>query len=182
MEKAAYVLCLISILCIPLTHPYTNLATLSMAKFPIVECEFLKLNNIKGNIITEFGLGSYVAYKLYPNNLIYMDGRYEECYDDTEFNKLIEFIGATDLWDQAITDYPTEILMPDKKTNIYEFLLKRKDWKLIFEGPTCGIFVPAEIAKKEYKQPSLDVKYYEKNLFKTNGEFGKKDNERCQNE
>ena len=40
--------------------------------------------NIKGNIITPFALGSYTSYKLYPNNLIYIDGRYEEVYYDNK--------------------------------------------------------------------------------------------------
>lgn len=180
MEKAAYTLCIIAILHIPFTHPYTNFT--NMAKFPIAECEFLKINNIKGNIITEFGLGSYVAYKLYPNNLIYMDGRYEECYYDREFDNLIEFVSAGDNWYKVLRDYPTDILMPDKTTPIYEFLKKRPDCKLIYDGPLCGIFIPTELAKKEYLQPSSDLKYYEKNLFKTNGKFGKKDEERLINE
>lgn len=180
MEKTAYILCIIAILYIPFTHPYTPIINLN--KFPIVECEFLKINNIKGNILTEFGLGSYVSYKLYPNNLIYMDGRYEECYYDREFNKLIQFVAAEDNWKDAIYDYHTEILMPEKTTRIYEFLKDRPEWTLIFDGPNAGIFLPSSIAKKEYLQPSHDIKYYEKNIFKTNGEFGKKDEERLINE
>lgn len=180
MEKAAYCLCLIAILYIPFTHPYTPLT--NMGKFPISECEFLKINDIKGNILTEFGLGSYTSYKLYPNNLIYMDGRYEECYYDREFDKLIAFVAAEENWEQAITDYPTQILMPEKTTKIYEFLKSRPEWKLVFEGPCCGVFLPARIAKKDYKLPSKDLRYYEKILFKTNGEFSKKNEERLINE
>ncbi len=180
MEKTAYILCLIAILYIPFTHPNTPLT--NMDKFPIAECEFLKLNDIKGNILTEFGLGSYISYKLYPNNLIYMDGRYEECYYDREFDKLIAFTAAEDNWYQAITDYPTQILMPEKTTKIYEFLKNRAEWKMIFNGPCCGIFIPAGFAKQEYKRPSDDLRYYEKSFFITNGEFGKKDKERLINE
>ena len=180
MEKTAYVLCIAAMFYIPFAHPYTVLTNIN--KFPIAECQFLKIHEIKGNILTEFGLGSYVSYKLYPNNLIYMDGRYEECYYDREFDKLIAFIAAEEGWEQAITDYPTQILMPEKTTNIYEFLKNRPEWKLVYDGPCAGVFLPAKIAKKEYKLPFDDLRYYRKTLFDTNGEFGKKDEERLINE
>ena len=111
-----------------------------------------------------------------------MDGRYEECYYDREFDKLIAFIAAEEGWEQAITDYPTQILMPEKTTNIYEFLKNRPEWKLVYDGPCAGVFLPAKIAKKEYKLPFDDLRYYRKTLFDTNGEFGKKDEERLINE
>ena len=53
-----------------------------MDAYPVKEVEFIKANNIKGNILTNFGYGSYVSYKLYPQNKIFMDGRYEEVYYD----------------------------------------------------------------------------------------------------
>ncbi|MCM1003484.1 MAG: hypothetical protein NC408_04000 [Candidatus Gastranaerophilales bacterium] len=180
LEKTAYALCALSILFIPFTHPYKTLT--NMTKFPIAECEFLKINNMDGNIATEFALGSYTAYKLYPNNLIFMDGRYEECYYDREFDTFINFVSGEDRWDDIIMNYPTEILMPDKSTKIYNVLKANPFWTEIFDGPLCGIFIPTQFAQKEYKQPSQDLKYYEKILFKTNGEFGKKDEERLINE
>ena len=40
---------------------------LNFSIYPIAEIEFIKNNNIKGNILVDFGLGSYTSYKLYPN-------------------------------------------------------------------------------------------------------------------
>ena len=48
-----------------------------------------------------------------------MDGRYEECYYDREFDNFVEFISAGENWYRVLTNYPTKILMPDKKTPIY---------------------------------------------------------------
>lgn len=176
LNKAACILCGIALLFIPFTHPLT--AKVDPSKFPVAEVEFLKINNIEGNVITAFGLGSYVAYKNYPKNLIYFDGRYEECYYDEEFNKLCEYEIAGENWAEVMTDYPTEILMPEKTVAIYEFLKQHKDWKEIYTGPVCGIFVRSEQAKNSYLTPSNDLRYYEKTHFDTLGEFGKKDKER----
>ena len=83
LEKICLWAIILTIFCIQLKHP--NTFRTNIYKFPVKEVEFLKVNDIKGNILTEFGLGSYTAYKLYPDNLIYMDGRYEEVYYDKEF-------------------------------------------------------------------------------------------------
>ena len=76
LEKAVYPIIIISLLFIPFTKPFVP--RVSPEKFPLLEVEFIKINKIDGNLLTAFGLGSYTTYKLYPQNLIYMDGRYEE--------------------------------------------------------------------------------------------------------
>ena len=60
----------------------------SIQEFPYVEAEFLKINHLKGNLLANFHYGSFLAYKLYPNNFIFMDGRYEETYDPALLERL----------------------------------------------------------------------------------------------
>lgn len=171
LEYAAAAAILISIFFIPLKHPMT--AKTDIYKFPIKEVEFIDINNIKGNILTEFGLGSYVSYKLYPSNLIYMDGRYEEVYNDKEFDNLMNFEQEINDWKAVIKDYPTEILLLNKKVPVYRTMEKHKDWTKIYEGNLCGVFVKKNMAKKQYKMPSDDIEYYRKNEFVNKGFFGK---------
>ncbi len=96
LEKSIYAAIIILAFSIPLFSPTAPRA--SLGKFPLYEIEFLKINNIKGNIVVPFGFGSYASYKLYPNNLIFMDGRYEEVYNEEEFMALYYFITATPDW------------------------------------------------------------------------------------
>lgn len=154
-------------LIIPLFSPQYPRADFS--KFPLSETEFLKLNNIKGNLLTQFGHGSYVAYKLYPNNLIFMDGRYEEVYNTKELNALRDFELAEENWRDIVNNYPTQILMTGKKLAIYKVIQKDKDWVQVYEGPKCGIFVKRTDYTNEqigkFKPPSPDINYYKKNMF-----------------
>src|SRR5699024_6936156 len=60
---------LIVISLIPLTLKEFSIP-LNTNNYPVKEVEFVKINNIKGNVLTNFGLGSFVSYKLHPNNLI----------------------------------------------------------------------------------------------------------------
>ena len=124
-------------------------------------------------MVTEFGLGSYVSYKLYPDNLIYMDGRYEEVYDDREFNRLMDFERAKGDWSSFLKDYPTDILLIQKDVPVYSKLDQLSGWIKVYEGNLCGVYVKKNKAKKFYKYPSNDIEYYKKNEFTNNGFFGK---------
>lgn len=142
-------------------------------KFPYYETEFIKVNELKGNIVVPFGFGSYVSYKLYPNNLIYMDGRYEEVYNDKEYFVLRDYELAEPNWRDIINNYPTDILMPLKYTEIYPVLKNDPDWKEIFEGVSCSVFVKKENAKEKYLEPVYIKDYYRLTMFRNKGDFTK---------
>lgn len=162
--------------------------------YPIKEIEFLKINNIKGNLLINFGLGSYASYKLYPNIKIYMDGRYEEVYYDYEMSLFRKFFLVENGWDEILNKFPPDIIIVEKfypifKTlksgRIYKPYMNNKNimlskdtgiphnhkWKLVFENDYFGIFIKPENAKSNYKLPSNDLNYYKKTLFDTNINF-----------
>lgn len=172
LEIIAYCAVVVSIILIPLKHPFVPRTNIN--KFPIKEVEFIRINNIKGNILTEFGHGSYTVYKLYPDNLIFMDGRYEEVYYDKEFDNLMNFEQMQGDWLSVLRDYPTEIIMLQKDTPVYEILGQLTGWEKIYEGNVCGVFIKKENKKNKYIMPNNDINYYIKEEFKNNGFFGKK--------
>lgn len=45
------------------------------ALFPEGAVNFLKINNVKGNIFHPYGLGGYLIFKLYPDFKVFIDGR-----------------------------------------------------------------------------------------------------------
>lgn len=151
-----------------------NFARVDFKKFPVAEVEFLLANEIKGNLLTAFGLGSYCTYKLYPQNLLYMDGRYEEVYYDREFDAMMNYERGYEDWENVFTQYPTDILMPEKNIPAYELLKKHPKWKLIYEGPVCGIFVKSQNAKKKYINPTTNAEYYFDTAFANLGKFSNK--------
>lgn len=139
--------------------------------YPIKEVEFIKQNNIKGNILVNFGLGSYVSYKLYPNNLIFMDGRYEEVYYDYMVPLLKKFYLVNDDWDEVLVKYPPDCMIIENYYPVYNVLKQSDDWALVYESRIFGVFVPVTNVKNNYKQPSNDIKYYKNTLFDTGIKF-----------
>ena len=124
IEKSAYAAILALALLIPFSSP--NYARVDLSKFPLYEVEFLLINNLEGNIVVPFGLGSYISYKLYPDNKIFMDGRYEEVYNDKEFDVLMNYELAEENWEDIVNNYKTDILMPRKEIDIYRVLKNKR--------------------------------------------------------
>jgi len=164
--------------------------------YPVREIEFLKINKIKGNLLTNFGLGSYASYKLYPDNKIYMDGRYEEVYYDSEMALFKKFYLVQDGWDELLKKFPTDIVIVEKFYPIFDTLRTgfvhrqvqdskgltvcentgvkhNQKWTLIFEDKDFGLFVKTKDVRKNYKMPPSDINYYKKTLFDTQIKFEK---------
>ncbi len=143
--------------------------------YPILATEFIKINNLKGNLLIDFGLGSYASYKLYPNNKIFMDGRYEEVYYDYMLPLLNKFYLLKPGWDEVLKKFPPDIMIIERKYPVFAAINYRKDWKLIFVDGKFGVFAKsAEMAKRHHKPfiaPSKDIEYYKKTLFDTNINF-----------
>lgn len=144
---------------------------LNQGRYPLRAIEFIKENNIKGNLLINFGLGSYASYKLYPQNKIFMDGRYEEVYYEGMVPMLKNFYLGNNDWEKVLIKFPPDVMVIEKYYPIYKKLNDSKDWKLVFEDETFGVFVKSKEAKKEYKLPPSDLKYYKKSLFDTKINF-----------
>lgn len=134
--------------------------------YPIYCVEFIKINNLKGNIFTMFHTGSYIAYKLYPNNFIFMDGRYEEVYDNNLINKMGHVFLAKD-YNNFFREYHSDILIIDKSYPIYEKLKNEKDWFLAYEDENHSLFLDKKLKNKNFKYPTKDKNYYNKTKFIT---------------
>lgn len=146
---------------------------LDFKKFPVVAVEFIKINDLKGNLLTNFELGSYAIYKLYPSNKVFIDGRYEEVYDDSIKQTLDIFTSNLDKNNYLLKTYPTDIILIYKDSKVYPSLLKDPRWRLVFVDKNYGLFIKQTKAKRKYKVPPLNIEYYKKHFYDTNIDFRK---------
>lgn len=169
IDNIKEIMLLILITISTLSHIYTNkFQNIVLDKeYPIYCVEFIKQNNLKGNVFTMFHTGSYVAYKLYPNNHVFMDGRYEEVYDNNLINEMGEvFIGLNE--EKFFEKYHSDILIIEKAYPIYKKLKEgNKNWFLAYESEFFALFLPEKLKDKKFIQPTKDKNYYNKTKFKT---------------
>ena len=140
-------------------------------KYPIRIIEFIKINEIKGKLFINFGQGSFASYKLYPQNKIYMDGRYEEVYYNEMLPIMRKFFLMQKGWDELFYRFPPDLMVIEKSYPAHAALMSAPAWKRIFEDNNFSLFVRTETAKKEYKQPSIFLEHYQKTLFDTDINF-----------
>ncbi len=138
------------------------------SKYPRYAIEFIRINDIRGNLFINFDWGSYAAYKLYPYNKIVMDGRYEEVYNPDLLLALKDFHLVQNDWYKIIRDYQTDVMVIEKKYPVYEQILKHNDWTLVFENNLSGVFVPTETKQENYLMPIPNDEYYNQTVFYTN--------------
>lgn len=144
---------------------------LNWNKYPLQEIEFIKINDLKGNLFINFGLGSYASYKLYPNNRIFMDGRYEEVYYPYMLPLMKKFYLVLPGWDELLRKFPPDVMVIEKFYPVFKKISNDKDWILIFQGESYGVFVRRNDLKAYYALPSYDIDYYRNSLFDTKINF-----------
>ena len=137
--------------------------------YPIKEVEFIKINKLKGKLLTNFGYGSYAAYKLYPQNKIFMDGRYEEVYYDYMVPIQKEFFIARKPEYIMENFRPDVILIENSYKDINNYL--KKEWQKVYSGENFGVYIPKDNNTKTFLQPTDNMDYYKTNLFATDIKF-----------
>lgn len=164
-----YSIILIFLICNPELYnlnPFVN-----WTKYPIRIVEFIKINDIKGNILTSFAQGSFVSYKLYPHNKIYMDGRYEELYFKEDFDNLQNFVNLRNNWQALEKKYPPDILILEKNLPVCKKLIKSPDWTILFDDNIFYLFVKTKNVKNKYINSPKDLKYYQEHIFDSDINF-----------
>lgn len=142
--------------------------------YPRFAVEFIKINNITGNLYVNFDWGSYAAYKLYPHNLIVMDGRYEEVYNPELLVEMKNFHNLKNDWEKIIREYPPDVMIIEKKYPVFNIMQIHPKWELVFENNLSGVFVPKDKVKQNYIYPESDDDYYNKNIFANDIDFKKR--------
>lgn len=137
------------------------------AAYPHREVEFIKINNIQGNVLVNFGLGSFVSYKLYPHNKIFMDGRYEEVYYDDMVPLLKKFYLLQEGWNEVLIKYPPDILIIEKTYPVILMLNQHPDWINVYETENFVVYLRKELVRNNFVQPANELEYYKNTLFDT---------------
>ena len=137
---------------------------------PLRVVEFLKANQLKGKIISPFDMGSYISYKLFPDILIYMDGRYEEVYPKELKDNLDNFYNVQGEWYKVLETNPDYIIVPTDAT-VNDNLSTIKEYKLLYRNEINSLYSHTSNLKEKYVLPTNEIIYYHDNAFKTNFSF-----------
>jgi hypothetical protein len=121
--------------------------------YPVGSLEFIKQNNISGNLAIPYNWGSYAFWKLYPQCKVLIDGRYEEVYPDTVYNKAILFSEHKADWQAVLRDYHTDIIVLSKRKYSPSDIITLTDWKLVYQDTSSVLLLQKDKVKPVYVYP-----------------------------
>lgn len=152
--------------------------------YPVNAVEFIKKENLKGNMFNEYGYGGYLLYHLYPERKVFFDGRtdvylcceIQETLDlavkktlpDLEYKTLLD-----GLWNKYAISYV--IIRTQKHSllrKISRILTADPNWSLVFWDDHTQIFI-----RRDGKNDDVIEKFgassatpYERNPFRAGEE------------
>jgi hypothetical protein len=145
--------------------------TIDLEGYPVKAVEFIKTNKIEGNLLVPFNWGSYAMWKLYPQNLVSIDGRYEECYTNQSYLDASAITLYHKNWKQAFEKYHHDVLLIYNNDSTDKEIKKSKDWKIIYQDKKSLVFVPSNYPDKKWILPPKDNDFYIKTKYENNIKF-----------
>jgi hypothetical protein len=107
---------------------------------PVEAVEFLKRENIPGNMFNKDEFGDYIIYAAWPNYKVFIDGRVEIHGPEG----LMDFLKVARIkpgMDEVFKKYDINWIIFSSGSSLSHFLLQSDDWKLIYSDVVANIFI-----------------------------------------
>jgi hypothetical protein len=130
--------------------------------YPVGSIEFIKQNNITGNLATNYGWGSYTFWKLYPQCRVLIDGRYEEVYPNDIYDEAMKLSEHEKDWQTPLRDFHTDVLVLPKSTYTLSDILRLTKWKAVYDDMVSVVLLPKDKIKDIYVYPNYNNPIYYK--------------------
>ncbi|EKE02821.1 MAG: hypothetical protein ACD_20C00328G0014 [uncultured bacterium] len=151
-----------------LIYPIPTKFIVSPAVYPVGSLEFIKQNNLSGNLAITYNWGSYALWKLYPQCRVLIDGRYEEVYPNDMYLlalKFSEHIGND--WAKFLNVFHTDIIVAPKSAYKPVDLLSLENWKPVYEDQVSVVLVPKDKVQDFTFHPNVNNQaYWQENFAK----------------
>lgn len=113
--------------------------------FPEKDIDFIIENNIKGPIFNGFEAGSYLIWRLYPSDKVFIDGR-TEVYGREFMGRFVRAVNNFERWKELDKRFGFNAVILDySSTDLYYYLIRNlyedKQWKLVYFGDVFVVFI-----------------------------------------
>ncbi|MGD8893039.1 MAG: hypothetical protein PVJ20_12275 [Desulfobacterales bacterium] len=115
---------------------------------PVAAVEFLKKENIQGNMFDNDEFGDYIIYAAWPQYKVFFDGR-NDMYGAERLKEYFKVARIKPGWDKVLNKYNIKWVIYNANSHLSMFLMERDDWMLIYADKVANIFVK-DIPKYQY--------------------------------
>ena len=142
-----------------LAVPYADrhFATVRESLLPVHAADFVLENNLQGRIFNTYNGGGYLIYRLYPRQLVFIDGRYNP-YPMRVISDYFAIVGGEPDWFATLERYRVDIVISETRANFRQLMLLRSEFKLVYEDRNFSVLVRDNERFRELPtvEPSLE--------------------------
>ena len=127
---------------LPLT-PQAN-KTAEQASLPDAAVDFIETEQPVGPLFNSYNWGGYLIFRLWPDYLVYIDGR-TDLYGDAFIRRYLGVMLADDGWQQVLDDDGINLILIENNSVLDKFLRTGSDWRELYRDEMAVIFARQEI-------------------------------------
>jgi hypothetical protein len=124
---------------------------------PVRAVEFLKKEELKGNMFNNDEFGDYIIYAAWPKYKVFIDGRLD-MYGSQRIKEYIKVTNVGPGWEEILQKYHINWIIYNANSPLSVFLMQRNDWQLIYADNVANIFVRNTRDNQDIIQKYPDVK------------------------
>jgi hypothetical protein len=109
--------------------------------YPVEAVAYLRSQQLRGNLLTEFGWGEYLIWDLYPRCRVALDGRYETVYPAPVAQSYFNFINQVGNSRQFLDDYPPDLILLSPRTKACALISSLPEWRQVYADTGATLFV-----------------------------------------
>jgi hypothetical protein len=112
-------------------------------EFPVAAVDYIRDHHLKGPIFNAYEWGGYIIWRLYPQYLVFIDGR-SDLYGDQFLKEFVNIYLGRAEWQPVFKRYGirTAILHHDSPLAIS--LRHAPEYRIAFEDPQAVVFIANE--------------------------------------
>lgn len=108
--------------------------------YPASASEFMKRNQLQGNILSTFEWGEYLIWNMAPASKVFIDGRYDTVFPYEIIYKFALFNFNLPGGDALLAEFPTDFVLIKPASQSQKLMDARADWKLIYGDASSRLY------------------------------------------
>ena len=108
--------------------------------YPVGAIAYIEQRQLSGKLLVNFDWGEYCLWRLYPQCLVAIDGRYETVYPESLHKEYFDFLMGRKGWRNFLAHYPPDLILIAIHSRIYGFLSDDPEWRQVYADPGCALF------------------------------------------
>jgi hypothetical protein len=117
--------------------------TFSEEIFPVQAVDWMENNEVRGNGFNHFPWGGYLLYRLWPDQLVFIDGQ-TDFYGEELTRKYEEVITMKPGWQQILEEYDIQWVLVPSYSRLAKYYIDQDGWENTFSDQTAKLFIKLE--------------------------------------